>query len=61
MTTTPDQIITELLKALPSPCECNDFNHFKKDFHGYDEPCPPLERFRLAKLNAETYIKSRKG
>jgi hypothetical protein len=56
--TYPVILLQKLAKAMPGPFECQDFHHFKKDYHDYDEPCPCLERFRLVMIELEAYLKA---
>jgi hypothetical protein len=47
--------LKKLQHTMPN-VECNNFHHNKKDQHGFDEPCPVLDRFESAKLEAATAI-----
>lgn len=49
---------TELLKALKlMTIICDNVHHSKNDRHGYEEPCPPVERIRAAIAKAEEEVK----
>jgi hypothetical protein len=53
--------LDNVLRSAPSSLCCADFNHWKGDYHGPDDKCPPLERFNSALICAGDVIAKAKG
>lgn len=53
-----EELLKKILRELPQH-ECNDMSHTKKDYHDYDEDCPPLLRLNNAVKQAQAYLKAR--
>lgn len=54
------EALDALANSAPDAC-CVDFHHGKKDLHGPDDKCPPLERWHSACLSARAAIAKAKG